>query len=127
MIDLESIFGGLFASARRALDTSISMVKNRIELATIELKEEKSRLVSVAIWGALCIFSSFMAVIAISCTVLFLLWEQRLWVAVGLLAFCIIGALAAFLFLRGHLTAPLPFSETIAQFKKDRAWLQRRN
>jgi uncharacterized membrane protein YqjE len=127
MMDINSNFGGLLASARRALDTSISMLKNRVELATIELKEEKSRLTSVAIWGGVFVFSSFMAVIAITCTTLFVFWEQRVWVAVGLLAFCLIFTVAAILILRGRLKSPMPFAETIAQLKKDRAWLQGRN
>lgn len=126
-MDLQTNSGGLFGSLRRVWDTSASIIKNRAELAALELKEEKSRLVSTAIWGGVFVFSSFMAVITIACTLLFLFWEQRLFVAIGLLVFCVIGALAAFLLVKGKIKAPKPFADTIAQLKKDRAWLQRQN
>ncbi len=126
-MDLQSNFGGLLGSLQRVCDTGVSIVKNRVELATLELKEEKSRLVSAAVWGGIFMVSTFMAVIAIACTVLFMLWDQRLYVAIGFLAFCIIGAFTAFLLVKGKLKAPKPFAETIAQLKKDRAWLQRQN
>lgn len=124
---LQSDFGGLFSSARRVYDTTILIIKNRVELAGLELKEEKSRLVSATIWGGVFVVSSFMAVIAIASTMLFLFWEQKLYVAIGLLCFCVVAALVAFFLLKGKIKAPKPFAETIAQFKKDRAWLQRQN
>ena len=127
MMDLRTNFDGLIGSLRHVCDTGVSILKNRAELATLELKEEKSRLISTAIWGGVFVFSSFMAIIAIACTILFIFWEQRLYVAIGLLAVCVIGALAAFLFLKAQIKAPQPFAETIAQFKKDRAWLQGQN
>ena len=126
-MNLQSNFGGLMDSARRVWITSTSMVKNRAELAMIELQEEKSRLISAAIWGGVFAFSSFMAVIAIAFTLLFKFWDQRLYVAGALLAFCLMGAFVAFLFLKKRIKSSVPFTETIAQLKKDRAWLQRRN
>ncbi|MEO7297008.1 MAG: phage holin family protein [Verrucomicrobiota bacterium] len=123
----ENSFGGLFASLRRVTDTGVEMVKNRLELATLELKEEKSRMISAAIWGGIFIFSSFMAIIASACTFLFIFWEQRLYVALGLLAFCLLGALTAFLSVKKKTKSPAPFAETISQLKKDRAWLQKGN
>lgn len=126
-MNLESNFGGLISSVRRVVDTGVSIVKNRVELATLELKEEKSRLISAVVWGGVFLFSSFMAVIAIACTALFVFWEQRLYVAIGLLVFCIVGALIGFFLVKKGVKAPTPFAETIAQFKKDRAWLRGRN
>ncbi len=122
-MDSDNSIGGLLGSLRRVYDTSVLILKNRVELATIELKEEKSRLISAAIWCGVFLFSSVMALIAITFTFLFLFWEERLYVAIGLLAFCLIGGLTAFLIVKKRLGAPKPFSETIAQFKKDRAWL----
>jgi uncharacterized membrane protein YqjE len=127
MMNGENNFGGLIGSVRRVVDTGISIVKNRVELATLELKEEKSRLISAAVWGGIFLFSSFMALVAVACTALFVFWDQRLYVAVGLLIFCIIGALVGLFLLKRGVKAPLPFSETIAQFKKDRTWLRGRN
>lgn len=123
----ENSFGGLFESLRRVGNSGVEMVKNRVELATLELKEEKTRLISAAIWGGVFIFSSFMAIIAIASTLLFVFWEQRLYVAIGLLAFCLLGALIAFLSVKKKTQSPALFAETISQLKKDRAWLQKGN
>ncbi|MEO5803092.1 MAG: phage holin family protein [Verrucomicrobiota bacterium] len=127
MIDFSTSNGGLFGSLRRVFDTGKAILKNRVELAGLELKEEKSRLVSAAIWAGAFLFSTIMAVIAIALTLLFFFWEQKLYVAIGLLAFCLIGAITTFLLVRHRCKTPLPFAETIAQFKKDRAWLQDSN
>lgn len=124
MIDFFNSGSGIFSSLRRAADSFLSIFKNRAELAAIELKEEKARLVSAAIWSGMFIFSSVMAMIAISCSLVFFFWEQKLYVAIGLLAFYLIGAIVAFFLLKRRLRTPMPFAETIAQFKKDRAWLQ---
>ena len=127
MMNLQSNFGGLLDSGRRVWFTISSMAKNRAELAMIELEEEKARLTSVAIWGALFVVCTFMALIAVTGTVLFAFWEYKLYVAGGLLAFCLIAALVAFFLLKRGLKSPMPFAETIAQFKKDRAWLRSQN
>ena len=124
IIDFQAGSGGLFGTMRRVFGTGLSIVKNRVELAALEVKEEKSRIISSAIWGAVFIFSSLMAFISITCSILFVFWEQRLVVAGGLLAFCLLGSLVAFLLVKRRLKTPKPFAETIAQFKKDRSWLQ---
>ena len=121
---LQSDFGGLFSSLRRVCDTGISIAKNRLELASLELKEEKARLTSAAVWGGVFVVSTLMAIIAIACTLLFLFWEQKQFVALGFLGFCVMGALIAFLLVRGKVKGPKPFAETIAQLKKDRGWLR---
>jgi uncharacterized membrane protein YqjE len=124
MMDFKNLCGGLMSSLRGVSDAAMSICKNRAELAALEMQEEKSRLISSAVWGGVFIFSSIMAVIAISWTLLFFFWEQKLNVAIGLLAFCLIGAIVAFVLVKRRLKTPKPFAETIAQFKKDRAWLQ---
>jgi uncharacterized membrane protein YqjE len=123
MMNLRTRNGG-WGALSRIFGTTVSILKNRTELAALEVKEEKSRLISAGVWGAVFIFSSLLALIAIMCTALFLFWEQRLSVAIGVLAFCLIGTLIAFLVVKRRLKAPKPFAETIAQFKKDRSWLQ---
>jgi uncharacterized membrane protein YqjE len=124
MMDFQNSNGGLMGSLHRVSDAVMSLCKNRAELATVELKEEKSRLVTAAVWAGIFVFSSIMAIIAISCTLLFYFWDQRLNIAIGLLAFSLLGAIVAFFLVKRRLKTPMPFAETIAQFKKDRAWLQ---
>jgi uncharacterized membrane protein YqjE len=123
MMTFQNGNGGLLSSVRRISDTAVSIFKNRAELAVLEMKEEKARLISAAIWGGLFIFSSVMAMIAISGTLLFYFWDQKLYVAVAILVFSLIGALVAFFTVKRRVKTPMPFAETIAQLKKDRAWL----
>lgn len=123
-MEYETCNGSLLGSLRRVSDSAMSILKNRAELAVLELKEEKSRLVGAAVWVGVFIVSSMMAIIAIALTLLYYFWDEKLNVAIGLLAFCVVGALTAFFVLKRRLKTPKPFAETIAQFKKDRAWLQ---
>lgn len=124
-MDFRNNFGDLIGSVLRTWETAVSIFKNRVELAAVELEEEKARLLVGTMWGGVFILASFMAVIAIVSAVLFFFWEQRLGVAIGLFAFCAIGCLTAFLFLKKKMKARECFTESIAQLKKDRAWLQR--
>lgn len=119
-------FAELLGSLRRTWNTGASILKNRAELAAIEWKEEQFRVVSGAIWGGVFLFSSFMAIMTIACTFLFIFWEHKLSVAVGFLIFCLIGILAAYLLRRKSIQTP-SFTETLQQFKKDRTWLHGRN
>jgi len=123
-MDFQNANGGLVGSVRRLTDSTIALLKNRAELAILELQEEKARLISASLWGGLFIFSSLMAVMAMTCTLIFLFWDQKLNVAIALLVLYLIGIVAAFFLLKRRLKTPAPFAETVAQLKKDRAWLQ---
>jgi len=125
MIDLERVANsfGIFGTLRRLGGTTVAILQNRLELMAIELKEEKSRAISMAIWGAVLIFLAFMTIIAAMITVTFLFWEQRVAVMGGFAGFFLVGALVAFFVLKGKAKTP-PFAETIAQLKKDREWIQ---
>jgi uncharacterized membrane protein YqjE len=119
--------GGLLGSARRFLETLLAIGHNRLELAAIELQEEKERVVATLIWAALLIFFGFMTFVAIMLTAVLLFWENRVAVAGGFTAFFLIGALIAFSCMKRKLkNPPVPFAETIAQLKKDRDWLAAR-
>ena len=128
MIEIERITTsfGLFSSLRRLGGTAMSILQNRLELITIELKEEKQRAVSLAIWAASLIFLGFMAIVSLMFTLTFLFWEQRLAVLGGFCGFFIVGAIVAFAMMKKKLKTP-PFAETVAQLKKEREWLQRGN
>jgi uncharacterized membrane protein YqjE len=120
--------GGLLGSARRFCETLLAIVHNRLELAAIELQEEKSRIVATLIWAALLIFFAFMTFVAVMITAILLFWDNRVAVAGGFAAFFLIGALVAFFCMKNKLkNPPVPFAETIAQLKKDRDWLGARS
>jgi uncharacterized membrane protein YqjE len=126
MIDSPVYAPGIFGSVRRLADTSLAVVQNRLELIAVELGEEKTRLISVLVWGALLIFFAFMTIIALTATVVFLLWEHAIYALAGFTALYLIGAVASMLIVKGKIKNPPPFGETIAQLKKDREWLKSR-
>jgi uncharacterized membrane protein YqjE len=125
MIDIERAANsfGIFGSIRRLGGTAVAVLQNRLELMAIELKEEKGRAMSMAIWGASLIFLGFMTIVALMFTLTFLFWEQRIAVMGGFCGLFLVGALTAFFMLKSKLKTP-PFAETIAQLRKDRDWLQ---
>jgi uncharacterized membrane protein YqjE len=130
MIDLERETSsgnsfGLFGSFRRLGATAVGILQNRLELITIELKEEKSRAVSLGIAAAVAIFLGFMTVVSLMLTVTFIYWDQRVAVMGGFCGVFLVGALISFFLLKSKLKTP-PFAETVAQLKKDRQWLQGR-
>lgn len=116
---------GIFSSFRRFGETLIAIVHNRLELAAIELQEEKSRAISMLIWAAVLIFFGFMTMVALTFTAICVFWDHRVIVAASFAGFYLIAAVAALLAVKKNLKDPgVPFAETIAQFKKDREWFQ---
>ena len=56
MTDSDRTSNGLFASARRLLDGGLATVENRLELFSVELKEEKLRLLELLLLTAGAVF-----------------------------------------------------------------------
>lgn len=106
-----------------------AIAKSRLELFSIELQEEKYRLIQVLIWASAAIFSGAMAFILINVTVVYLFWENaRLTVLIILTLFYtfMLGGIA--FGLKRYLgRQPLPFADTIHEFQKDRECFRKRN
>jgi len=120
---------GLFASLKALGDSLIAAVQTRLEILSVELQEEKWRLVELLVLTAAAIFFSVVAVVVVTITVVMLVGEEaRPYV---LLAFSVLYIMAAVLSFRGIRdrlkNRPLPFSGTIAELKKDRECLKSRN
>ncbi|MDB6055378.1 MAG: hypothetical protein JWN25_2901 [Verrucomicrobiales bacterium] len=116
---------GVVGSVRRMTDTVLAVIHNRLELASLELKEEKGRVIGLLIWAVAAIFFGLMSVVALMLLLLFVFWDNKVAVAIGLSGFFLVATLAAFFALKSKLkNPPIPFAETINQLKKDRAWLK---
>lgn len=115
---LQAIVGNLMAIAR-----------SRLELAAVELQEEKHRLIQMLIWASAAIFSGFMAFILVNITVVYLFWETARLTVLIVLTLFYTGMLAAIaLGFRHYIRRQsLPFSETIEEFQKDRECFRKRN
>jgi len=105
---------------RRLGETIVSTLHNRLELLTLELKEEKYWLVGALLFAAFAIVFALLSVVAIMVTVAFLTpTAARPWVMLGICVVCI-GALAfSALGLMKKLKRPAPLTETLNELKKD--------
>jgi uncharacterized membrane protein YqjE len=116
---------GLFASLHRLADTGLAAAKTRLELFSVEIREERARFLEILSWATIAVFMGMMAVIALTATVLLLSSPAaRPYVAVGFTLLYLAGAIGAGVNLRGRLRKrAMPFTETISQLHKDRLWL----
>jgi len=105
---------------RRLGETLLSTFHNRIELLTLELKEEKYWLVSTLVFAGLAIVFALLSVVAIFVTVAFLTPpEARPWVLLGLCVVCVGSLLFCVFGLMKKLKRPAPLSDTLEELKKD--------
>ena len=117
--------GGVFESLRKICLNGLALVRNRVELFSVELHLEQARLIKLLVLAATAVLLANMAVLMGTALIIFLAGEKaRVPVLVGLFLFYALAAAAAFFVLRRHLrsTTP-PFNETLSEMKKDCEWL----
>jgi uncharacterized membrane protein YqjE len=117
--------GGLLASGRRLLRTALALVENRFQLFTVELQEEKIRLIDVLLRVAAVLVLGFMTLISATALVVVLFWETApVTVLVVVTLAYAAAAVGIGLSIKSRLRRePLPFAGTLAEFKKDRECL----
>ena len=113
---------GLVHAFRRLLDTFVALAESRLELATVEAKEERARAIVIVVLTAVMFFAGTMAVLLLTALGVYLC---RANLKLALAGFALAYAGISFLVwrvLRRELQKPF-FGETLGQLKKDRAWL----
>ena len=118
--------GGFISSFRTLGDGLLATVQDRLELFSVELQEEKFRLILTFVWISAAVFTGVMAITFASLTLVYLFWESaRLAVLGGLTAFYV-GALVViiFAFHRYIRRQPSPFAATRQELGKDRACIR---
>jgi len=121
--------GGFLASLKGLGDTLIGSVQDRLELFSVELHEEKFRLLQVLIWVSAMVFAGVMTLTLASILVVYLFWESaRIGVLAGLTVFYAAGLVTLALSFRRHLARqPRPFSETLRELNEDRTCMRNGN
>jgi uncharacterized membrane protein YqjE len=116
---------GIFDSARKLGRTGVAVLRNRLELLSVELEEQKVRLVRLLILAGAAIFLANIALLTFSAVLVLLAGERaRLGVLIALSVVYALGALWAVLALRKEMrSAPHPFQESVSELKKDTEWL----
>jgi len=114
----------LVTLARRIGRTGLGLLQNRGELLLIELQEEKGRAIGLLIGAMALIFAGAMALVLVTATIIFIVPKPaRIYVAGGFILLYVLGAIFAFISIRSQLKRA-PFGQTLAELKKDQAWLQ---
>jgi uncharacterized membrane protein YqjE len=121
--------GGLLESLRRAGESLFAMVRNRIELFTVELQEEKLRFLDLCVWLVVAALFGLVGFLAIFSALAIWLWCLAGYAGlVGLGIVTLVVAAIIVLTLRKHIkTGPTPFAQTVAEFRKDGECLKRSN
>lgn len=113
-----------FLDSLRGLGANLlGTVHDRVELFTIELHEEKLRLVQLLLWIGAIAFAGVMAATFVSLTLVYLFWESaRLVVLAGLATIYTMALTAlAFAFRRHLARLPRPFDGTLQELREDRS------
>ena len=122
--------GGLFSSIRRVADTCVSSVHNRVELLSVELQEEKNRLVRLILWTGAALFAAFLAITVMTIGIV-MLFEDDNQRKVAIIGFGVVYAAVAIgiaFKLRGEVrNAPPPLVDTMSELRKDLQSLRSRN
>jgi uncharacterized membrane protein YqjE len=119
---------GLLQNARRIASSVLEALETRLELLSVEFKEEKAWLLQLLVWASMTIFLMVASTIMITLTVLFAFWDNpETRVPALVIVTLVYVALAVTGFFRLKVLVkdrPVPFSETIDQLKKDKQCLK---
>ena len=120
---------GFLASFRVLGESLLAGVQDRVELVSVELQEEKIRLIQSFCWISAALFASAMALTFASLTLVYLFWDTaRLAVLGGLtLVYASAGVAIVGAFRRFLARQPRPFAATIEELKEDRGCIPTSN
>ena len=128
MSDTSESKTGIWTSLKKTLDAVLRTVENRVELLSVELQEEKCRLVEALLCVAAVVTFGMMALTLITFTLVAVFWENgRIPVLVGLCVVYLVIAGLAWRALQTRLKARSAFSGTLEEIKKDRECLKTDN
>lgn len=108
-------------------DNLLGTLQERVELISIELQEEKYRLVQLIIWISATVFAGGMALTFATLTVVYLFWDTaRIAVLAGFTGLYGVALVFVVIALRRVFThQPKPFEATIDSLKEDRSCIRR--
>jgi uncharacterized membrane protein YqjE len=115
---------GLGRLVQRLAVTGLGALHNRAELLSVELEEEKGRLLEMVLAGVGLLFLVMMGLVMLTGTIVYLFPEgYRIYAFAGFTILYLGGAVGAFLKLKRVLKEK-PFAETLRQVQKDAEWLE---
>ena len=126
MDDRPTPLPGFLGSFRILGDGLLATVEDRLRLFSIELQEEKFRLIQIFAWISAALFAGMMAITFASLALVYLFWESARLAVLGGLAVLYAGAMVAIILaLRRFLARqPEPFAATLQEIGSDRACIR---
>ncbi len=117
--------GGFLGSLRRLGDSLLAGLQGRVTLFSLELQEEKFRLIQIFVWISATVFTGMMAAVCLSLTLVFCFPSgSRLAVLGSLAGFYTAAAVVLVIAFRRYLARqPVPFAATLEEIAADRAAL----
>ena len=112
----------LLHSFRRLVETFIGILEARLDLLSVEVKEEKARAMLMVGMAGAAMFAAGMMMIMVTALVVYLCRAHLEWIIGGFIVFYGCLAVAAWKALKRNLEKPF-LPETINQLQKDREWL----
>lgn len=114
------IAADLSRSLKEISGTGLELLQNRLELISLELQEEKYRIISLVIWTALALLFAMMAFILSTFTIVYLLEGQARTIALLCFSiFYVLAAVGSYVVIRVKIRKAVPFSQTMEEMKKD--------
>ena len=116
---------GLLQSLRLLAATVLAILQNRFELLVVELQEERVRLFNALLLVAGVAALGCLTLATTTVTLLVMVWIKYRVAGLAAMSFLLLAAaLVAYWRLRVRLKNWTPFSETLAELKKDRECLE---
>lgn len=117
---------GLLGSFRALGDSLLASLQDRLELLSVEVQEEKFRLIQIFLWICAAVFTAMMTLAFASLTVVYFFWESARLAALGGLTLLYAAALTAIVigFRRFLARQPRPFAATLQELGEDRACIR---
>jgi uncharacterized membrane protein YqjE len=120
---------GFLGSFRALGDGLLAGIQDRLALVSLELQEEKFRLIRIFFWISAAVFTGMMALAFASLTLVYFFWESARLAVLGGLALFYATALAIILVaFRAYLqNQPRPFAATLEELDTDRICIRKGN
>ncbi len=110
------------SSLQGLLATLLAIFQTRLELLSVELQEEKLRLLGVLAWSAVALLLGGMGILFVAAFITVLFWDDHRLLALGLMAgffllACMVAGFRASLHLKAATTV---LTATLAELEQDR-------
>ncbi|MBX7120877.1 MAG: phage holin family protein [Opitutaceae bacterium] len=120
---------GFLKSLRALGDKTLGLIQARLTLLSVELQEEKLRLLQFLIWITAALFTGVMALTFCSIALAFWLWKSSPLLAMASLAALYLVAFVVIViaFRRFLARQPRPFDATLQELADDRTCFREKN